>query len=352
MEPQMIFFIRFITATCLFAFLGKANLWLNPLSNIILAIGYRFFLVLSPLFVRLAKKQAVALSLVLASLGALLLAYFNQPSFLAIGALLVGIGLSVSGYLIKSEVAESPKGAAYNKIALNAGSLVSGLILLLALHNKQFFFSLAALSFFAISVLALFSTQKKKSPSLPFPQDQCLRKWFGWILVGVAVGIKLFGVFAVLPQYLLSTSGTLPYWYGLMIFVNSGIIILCQLPIIHWTEQFKSHNHSFKITLTIMILGMLLIATPNLFHANTLIGALIWTIFLSIIECFASYLDVLGSRARFLLVKETSVGLGAGLTVFFSRYFSAPLSSLLIGATGMIALLLVALLLYEDLKTK
>src|SRR3990167_11240707 len=117
----MIFFIRFITATCLFAFLGKANIWLNPLSNVILAIGYRFFLILSPVFSRISGKYAITLALMLSVIGTFLFC-LHHDYFLAIGAVLVGIGFSISGYLIKSEAAETPTGAAHNKIALNAGS--------------------------------------------------------------------------------------------------------------------------------------------------------------------------------------------------------------------------------------
>jgi hypothetical protein len=185
---------------------------------------------------------------------------------------------------------------------------------------------------------------------LPIPKTFSKKRWAGWLLVGVAVGIKLFGVLSVLPQYILANTGKLPYWFGIIVFVNSAIIIVLQLPIIHWVEKFKENNQSFKITLGLMVMGMLLIAFPQSFYAYTLVGALIWTILLSVIECFVSYLDVQGSRAGFLLVKETAVGLGAGLTVFFSRYLPSHLSSIAIGAAGLLAIFAATILLYEDLR--
>ncbi len=345
----MIFFIRFATATFLFAFLGKANIWLNPLSNILLAIGYRFFLVLSPIFSKIARKYAITLALIFSAIGTMLFA-FHQNYILAIGAILVGVGFSVSGYLIKSEASETPSGAAHNKVALNAGSLLSGLVLLISLNSKHIFFLISAVILLAISLISFCVTRKKENIVLPIPKTFCKRKWAGWLFVGIAVGIKLFGVLSVLPQYILTHKGILPNWYGFTLFVNSGIIILLQLPIIHFIEKFKKNNYGFKITLIVMLLGMVLISFPQAFYAYTLIGSLIWTIFLSVVECFASYLDVQSSRAGFLFIKEVAVGLGAGITVFFSRCLNPHYSSIAIGSVGIISILLAVSLLYDDFK--
>lgn len=346
----MIFLIRFITAACLFAFLGKANVWLTPLSNVILAIGYRLFLILSPIFDKVAGKFAVTTALIFAAMGSLLFT-FHQNSILIIGALMVGIGLSVSGYLIKAQAAETPKGAAHNKIALNAGSLISGIILLLAINSKSLFFSIGAFILFASSLISLSQINKKhKEITLTTPQAFSIKKSIAWVLVGIAVGIKLFGVFSVLPQYLIQSDSYLPKWYGLMIFLNSSVVIFCQLPIIHWLERFKENNHASKIVFCAMILGMLFIGFPQFFHIQHIINAIIWTVLLSIIECFASYLDVHASRAKFLLIKETAVGIGAGLTVWLSRELHPPYSSLSIGMLDIGAIIIAAILLYDKAK--
>ena len=265
---------------------------------------------------------------------------------------MTGVGLSVSGYLIKSEVSQSPSGAAHNKIALNAGSLLSGIIILIFFGTKNLFFILSALLLLICSAIAYFNAHKQKEIHLPIPKLFCKRKFVGWLLVGVSIGIKLFGVFSVLPQYLISELHKLPNWYGVMVFVNSVVIIVFQLPIIHFIEKFKVNNFSFKITLLIMSLGMLIIAFPEAFYAQTFFGALIWTFLLSIVECCASYLDVQGSRAGYLLIKETAVGLGAGLTVLISRYFDPSLSSIATGMLGIIVIFSACFLLYDDLKTR
>lgn len=294
-------------------------------------------------------KYSIAVSLVISSLGALLFC-FKSPYLMAFGAVMVGIGLSVSGYLIKSEVSQCPSGAAHNKIALNVGSLLSGIIILVFLGTKNLFFSLAALLLLICAVISFLNSHKQKDITLPIPRSFCKRKFIGWLLVGISVGIKFFGVFSVLPQYLISELHQLPNWYGIMIFVNSIVIIVFQLPIIHLIEKFKINNLSFKITLSIMLFGMLIIAFPKVFYAQTFIGALIWTILLSIIECCASYLDVQGARAGYLLIKETAVGLGAGLTVLICRYVDPSIASITTGALGVLVIFSVYFLLYDDLK--
>lgn len=346
----MIFFIRFITATVLFAFLGKANIWLNSISNIILAMGYRFFLILSPLFARTAGKYSVALSLLIAAIGAILFAIDSNIAMIG-GAIMVGIGLSISGYLIKSEASETPTGAAHNKIALNAGSLLSGIVLVMYFGTKNLFFFLSGAVLLISFIVAITIAHKQKDIQLPIPRSFSKRKFIGWLLVGVSIGIKLFGVFSILPQHLLNELHKLPNWYGAMIFLNSIIIILLQIPIINFIEKFKANNNSFKITLMIMLVGMVIIAFPNIFYAETFYGALVWTILLSLVECCASYLDVQGSRAGYLLIKETSVGLGGGLTVLLSRYIHPTFASVSIGLVGLMVIILASVLLYEDLKT-
>ncbi|KTC84770.1 hypothetical protein [Legionella drozanskii] len=339
----MSFYIRFVTATCLFALLGKANIWLSPLSNIILAIGYRFFLLLSPLFNQVSKNYTVSVCLMLSALGICLLCSSNE-SILVLGAILVGVGLSVSGYVIKAKASETPSGAAYNKIALNFGSLAAGLILLLTLNSKQIFFGVCVLilTLTAIAAFILARKQPKKEirVSLITPRVFSFRHFIAWLLLGIAVGIKLFGVFSILPQYLIYKTGYLPSWYGMVVLLNSVTVIFFQLPIIHWVEKQNINNNSFKIVIFVMILGMCIISSPSFFYAEYLTGSICWILLLSFVECFASYLDLQGAKSQFLLVKETSVGLGAGLTVLLSRELSYPIGGICIGLLGFIVILI------------
>lgn len=342
----MIFFVRFTTALCLFAFLGNANIWLDPFSNILLAIGYRLFLILSPLFSRLAGKFAIGSSLLCASFGALLFC-FRYDIILAIGAILVGIGLSVSSYLIKSEVSETPTGAALNKIALNFGSLVAGLTLI-SFRNRELFFMLGSAVLIISSFLSFIKISKKQRVVIQIPKKN-KTKFYGWMLTGVVIGIKLFGVFSVLPQYILAKTGNLPNWYGVIVFINSGTVILLQLPIIHLIEKINNKYHSaFKLTILIMMLGMILIAVPNLFLAETFIGAFVWTFLLTLVECCASYLDVEASRVGFLFIKELAVGIGAGLTVLLVRFLPTNMANLGVGFTGILIIILCWWLLCQN----
>jgi len=269
-----------------------------------------------------------------------------------LGVILVGIGLSVSGYLIKAEVAETPSGAAHNKIALNAGSLLSGLILI-NFQTRNLFFALGSLVLFISFIIAGTTTHKNRHVVLPTGYQKLKPNQFiGWALLGVAIGIKLFGVFSVLPQYLLTKLGNLPSWYGIMILINSGIVILLQLPIIHAIERLNKKNLSLKVTLVIMFTGMLIIAIPQLFCAEKFIGALIWTSLLTIVECAASYLDVSASRDGALFVKETAVGVGAGLTVLICRYFNPSIANFAVGFLGGTLILSAILLLKTSLTQK
>lgn len=331
----MIFLIRFISATALFAFLGKANVWLSPLCNTILASGYRLFLVFSPLFERMAGKHALTLALSVTTLGTLLFCTHSSV-LLIVGAMLVSIGFSVSGYLIKSEAAESPKGAAHNKIAMNVGSLASGLVLLATFISRNYFFIGGAVLFLLSTMIAYVSSNRKKRVVLPTVAQKSLVANLIWAGIGVTIGIKYFGVLSVLPQYLLAHRHALPSWYGITLFINSATIILFQLPIIHWVERNNNQSeHGNKLTLLIMMLGMIFIAFPSLLFANTLVGALVWSLTLALIECFSSYLDVSASRAGCLFVKEIAVGVGAGITVLFSRLLPTEVASVLLGLIGL-----------------
>ena len=333
----MIFLIRFISATALFYFLGKANVWLSPLCNTILALGYRLFLVFSPLFERIAGKHALTLAMGVTTLGTLLFCAHSQV-LLVMGALLVSIGFSVSGFLIKSEAAESPKGAAHNKIAMNVGSLASGLVLLATFLSRNVFFMGGAILFLLSTMIAYVSSNRKKHIILPSVEQKSLLTNLIWAGIGIAIGIKYFGVLSVLPQYLLAHRHQLPSWYGITLFINSATIILFQLPIIHWVEKMNHDQSGNKITLLMMMLGMVFIAFPSLLFANTLVGAVLWSLALALIECFSSYLDVSASRAGCLFVKEICVGVGAGITVLFSRLLPIEVASVLLGCVGLVTI--------------
>ena len=343
----MIFFIRFITSACLYTLLGKANIWLSPASNILLVFGSRFFLILAPLMVKIFKRRAIPGALTLAAIGFGLLC-LNQVVYITFGAILLGIGISVSGYLIRAEAAETIAGAANNKIAINLGSLFAGIILLFSLEVKNIFFMVAALILLLVALLANLRAKKSLAIILPVAQKVSRRNGLGWSCIGLAIGIKLYSVFSVLPQYILLHTGALPSWYGGLVFINSLLIVVLQKPIIHKVSKLQKNNCELKFTLVIMLMGMLLIIFPNFFYVNLCLGALFWIFILSLIECVASYLDVQGAKDGCLFIKELSVGIGGGICVLFTRCLPAHISGLALGLFGMLAILLAAGLLYPQ----
>lgn len=326
--------IRFITILGLYGILVKANIWLTPLSNFLLVFGCRSFLIFSPSVVKTAKGYAVFVSVLIIFLGSLLLC-FNKNLSSIIGTLLVGFGISTSGYLIRSRVAETASGAAYNKMTANAGLLLAGLVLSIThFHSRLIFFSLGCILFFIALALAFVDSRQSSPIVLHTSEFKGGRQTAGWSLIGIAVGIKLFGVYSVLPQYLIHTIKYLPDWYSMMVFANAATVILIQLPIMTIMEKVGKSYNAFKLILAILLFGMFMIAFPSLFRVETLLGALIWTTLLTTIECCSSYLDVEGYRSGFLLTKEIMIGAGGGIAVLLVRYFSPPYSNLILGILG------------------
>lgn len=331
----MLFLIRLITATFLFAFLAKANIWLTPLSNIILAFGYRVFLLLSPVLVFLSGRFAISSSMLIATVGVTVFFLTDNHLMLALGALLVAIGFSTNGYLIKIKATETPKGAGYNKVAVNIGGILSGILVIISTQSKSLFFGISGFILFLITLSTMLYYSSPTPIIFKFSKNIQIKKLVAWAAIGIAIGIKFFGVFTVLPQYLLQHNKTLPDWYGAMLFLNGAIVVLFQIPIMHIFEKKSQQNiNIFILTLYLMIFGMVIISLPAMFNVNHLYGAIIWTILLSLIECCSSYLDYTAAEKGYLLTKEISIGIGAGLTVLISRYFNASLSPLILGGIG------------------
>lgn len=346
----MIFLIRFVMSACLYIFIGNANIWFNPLGNILLVFGSRFFLIFSPLFYKTCRKYAITNALLLSSVSVMLLC-FNKDLYIILGILFLGIGMSVSGYLIRYEAAETISGAANNKIAINAGSLVAGVILLFT-FSKNLFFIITAIILLFVALLSWIKHKKDTVvKKLPIVHKVSKRRWFGWALIGITIGIKLYSVFSVLPQYIILHSGRLPSWYGVLVFINSGIIVLLQKPIIYKVGKFQKDNKALKFTLFAICLGMILISFPKLFHIDVFWGAFVWILMLSIIECIVSYLDMHGARDGCLFIKELSIGLGGGICVLLTRCIPPAFSGILLGFVGIISITTAMILLYGDFKS-
>jgi len=329
-----LFTIRMITAVSLFAVLGKANVWLDTATNSILALGYRALLLLLPLTLLVLGRRSLSVTLLCAGLGLVLLALTSNQGMVMFAAALFAYGIAIAGYLIKSEAAQTKEGAAYNRVAMNMGSLVAGLILLSPLLTPTMFFLGAAafvLLCLPIALGATFTTE----PLVSRPASQAgsnRGSKLPWVIAGIIMGIKLFGVFSILPQAILLKTGELPTWYGLMLILNSAVVVFAQVPVMKLIER----TGRFKVLAVIGIIvgGFAVLSSPSAFHVETLAGALIWVALLSIAECAFSYLDYFSVKQNNMFVKEVSLGVGAGLTVLIMRVVPAPYNALVLAAIG------------------
>lgn len=337
----MIFVARAISAAILFFFLGKANIWLSAEANTVLAFGYRVFLLAAPLFMRFVGVWSTSLSFFIASLGVFCWTAHEPIT----GALLVALGLSCGGFLIKSQATETARGAASNKVALNMGSMASGALLgLPLLQSREVANTLGILALLCCAILGAIEPAQSwlrnrrlqgARPSLPrrYFFDGGLSAAMRWTWIGTAIGIKLFGVFSVLPQHLIATSGVLPPWFGAMILLNSALVILLQHLVMSRIREFSSST-----VVWILAFGLVVLGAPGLFFADHWMGAAIWVCILSIIECCASRLDVDASADQALLPKEAAVGLGAALSVLCARNLPPHMGPPTLAALGLLAL--------------
>jgi hypothetical protein len=337
---------RLISALCLFWILAEANVWLDPLNNVILVLGYRLFILLTPLFFKVYKHKLTFVAMLILEIGiGLWLAGIT-----ILGTVFFAVGISVSGYMLKYYSSFSTKGAAGNKIALNLGSIISGMMVALS-QNKLF--TLVSCLFLMIGSFLSFAKYFYRENITNFVSSNAhfqlktlfTKNGLAWALIGFVTGVKLISIVSILPQFImLEHNGELPKWFGLMFMVNSLIVVSLQLPIMHKIKHFDK----MKAILPLFV-GMMIVMLSGSMSISTFIGAFVWTFSLSIVECCISYLDKLSQDDNCLLIKEAFVGLGSAATVYLVRFFSPQAGSLLIGFFSFI-LLFVSLLIFRKAK--
>lgn len=314
--------IRVLTAMILFLILAQANVWADTRTHLILAVGYRAFLLAAPLFLYLGLSNGMRLALALGAVSMI----FSLYSFNSTAMVFFAISMAVSGYICKYVNSNSSQGAADNKVALNIGSLLSGFLVMLIV-SKDF---LIALSAFALVVTLYLSFKidwtKVASEDHPFinESDNFPAKksgiqfipLLGWSFVGIATGIKLTGVFTILPQYLIHQLGALPTWFGSLIMVNSLGVIFLQHFVLRFLDKTKK-----DLTLILACSAMLLLAAPALLHVEHFWSSIVWISLLTLGECALSRYDRVAKEAGYLFPKEVMVGVGSFLTVILSRDF-------------------------------
>lgn len=337
-----IYFSRAVSAFCLFLLLAEANVWLNTLDNTILVLGYRLFILTTPFFFLLFNYRLTFVAFVLAIIGLLFWLWHHY----LIGTILIALGLAVSGYMLKYYAAFSTKGAARNKIALNIGSILSGVAILLT-QNKVLLIFLCII-FLLFSLTSFFLYYKNiATKKLPISKQHFTLKGLftfrglAWIIIGYIIGVKLIAIVSILPQFLIqSNHGILPHWYGWMLILNCLIVVVLQLPVMRLIDKWE------KLTALIpLIFGMLIVASSPFISITTFWGAFSWTFALSLVECTISYLDKLSQDEHCLLLKESAVGIGSALTVYAIRAFSPETGSLVIGL-GSLVLLSISIVLF------
>jgi hypothetical protein len=331
--------IRVLTAMILFLILAQANLWADTRAHLILAVGYRAFLLAAPFFLYLGLSNGMRLALGI-GVASMIFSLFSFNSF-ALGCF--AISMAVSGYICKDVNSHSSQGAADNKVALNIGSLMAGLLVMF-FSNKNLLLSLSAIS---LTIAFYYSFRidwnkvanndlslKETSKDMPVKKDGIpFIPLLGWSLIGIATGIKLTGVFTILPQFLIHQTGALPSWFGSLIIINSLGVVFLQ----HFVLKFLD-NSKKDLTLFFSCTAMLLLAAPALFHVEYFWSSMVWIALLTLGECALSRYDRIAKEEGFLFPKEVMVGIGSFITVILSRDF--PNAIYISGLFGTFCLLL------------
>ncbi|MEN9723666.1 MAG: hypothetical protein RJB38_1652 [Pseudomonadota bacterium] len=332
--------IRVLTALVLFTFLAKANVWASTQAHMVLAVGYRALLVFAPLVLRLGFARALQGSLALSLVGAVLSVvsiHWSSMFFLA-------TGMAISGYLAKWLSSQSDQGAADNKVSLNLGSLASG-ALLWSVQSRPLLMVLLVVALGA-SLFLSFRIPIASAEPVSTPQGQHDQgaesahaiTLLGWALVGIATGIKLTGIFTILPQYYLSKLEVLPNWFGALIMLNSLGVVFAQHRVMRWLAK-RPERDTFLVSLSAMVL----LALPGVLFVDIPAMAVLWVGLLTLGECALSRYDRLAQSTGSLWIKEFMVGAGSWLTVFLTRHHHHWISAS--GIAGSLALVAGVLLL-------
>lgn len=331
-----IYFSRLLSALCLFWILAEANVWLDPLNNVILVLGYRFFILFTPFLFLFFRHRSTFFALFILEIGIA----FWLLNLTLLGTIFFAAGISISGYMLKYYSSFSTKGAAGNKIALNLGSILSGCMVAFSQNKITTLIScflLMLISF--VSFAKYFKRENIKNFNSEKKHFQLnglfTKKGFAWTIIGFVTGVKLISIVSILPQFAMNgNNGKLPEWFGFMLILNSLIVVSLQIPIMNLIKKLD------KIQAIIpLFIGMVIILLSPFLNISSMLGAFIWTIALSIVECCLSYLDKLSQDDGCLLIKEASVGIGSAVTVYFVRFFAPQIGSFCIGAISIILLL-------------
>ncbi len=333
---------RLLSALCLFLILAAANVWLDPLNNTLLVLGYRLFIIATPFLLLVFRQYLTIAAFIATQLG--LLAWLQQ--WMLVGTLLFATGIAISGYMLKYYAAFSTEGAAGNKIALNVGSIASG-VLIMASQNQNIMIGFCFLVMIIATACFVLHTKQQPLLSLHRKQNQQAlifsKKSMAWALIGFVIGVKLIALVSILPQLLMQKNqGNLPNWFGGILILNSVLVVVLQLPVMRIMKQ-----QSKMMSLMPLLLGMATLLFASQLEINHFWGACCWTVILSVVECCVSYLDTLSQHDGMLLIKEAAVGIGSASTVLLVRNCDPLLAASIIGVIAISCILICFFLFVE-----
>jgi hypothetical protein len=350
MSKYSIYIARIMSACCFYLFLTKANTWLDKTDNMVMVFGYRSFILLAPLFLVICKRWMTFFAFFISSLGVIFW-FYNQN---LLGAILFSAGMAVGGYVLKYQASKSANGAANNRIAMNIGGMLSGVVIAIPANNSLFLW--LGMGMLIITLISVFISQEKSNENND--SDEKLKQNFSfselknlrgisWAIIGIVTVIKIVGLTSVLPQYLIHYYGFLPNWYGLAISLNCIAVIILQKPIMHFMQKFNLNQ-----AISTLLLGMVLISFPGAFFCQTFTGAMLWVFVLTLFECAVSYIDIFSRNEGGLFIKEFFVGVGMAITIFVMRSLTPEIAALILGMAGFFSTLLAMGLFRQNIHSE
>jgi hypothetical protein len=293
--------------------LSQLNLWVSATVNALFIILGRVILITSPLLYKTCKPRSLSvINLFMVLSIAMLLIKFNIACIIVLACT-----IALLGYFQKLFGSHSFSGAGSAKIAANVGSLVGGFLLFFLTYYSKSTNLIILLCFSLIGLVSNFhyENQGVSYDYISLNQDYRLtRLRFAWCLFGIAIGIKFYAIFTLLPQIIIRRLDVLPNWYGVIVVVNSLGIILGQKAVVKLVKKWQLKHFYFLLSL-----GLVLIGSAPMFNVEYWVTAVIWTILLTFVECVISAMDSMSALQGALLYKEISIGIGGAFVALFAR---------------------------------
>jgi len=202
---MLLFLIRLLSAICAYIFLAKANIFFTTLEHFVFVGGYRSLLLFSPLIVILFKSRSSFVIFIISAICAEAILFISVPALHFLSILILSLGLSCGGYLIKQQAAETAQKSSFNKLALCFGSIISGLVISTVVDNQPFFIHFCSFLLFLSACLSYVLSRNVSNEDEKLKKDK--PNIFARILfssVGISIGIRVFGLFVIFSQYLLT----------------------------------------------------------------------------------------------------------------------------------------------------